>query len=128
MAKVEFPVSIKQRALTPAMRHVPRGEVALVSSGIPAGGGPSTVVCQTVTRLVRLDLSQSTSPVGNTPLSFITTSRNISSAVLNPTSSMPDVQLSELFGDYFFDVIVTDSKGNVGRGVVDIQYVRTTVR
>ncbi|HLJ44771.1 MAG TPA: OmpA family protein [Bryobacteraceae bacterium] len=93
---------------------------------VPAGGGPSLIICETVVRVVQLDLSQSSSPSGATPLSYLTTSRNIQAAVLNPTSVQPTVELSALFGDYFFDITVTDSKGNLAQGVVDIRYIRTT--
>ncbi|HYL77684.1 MAG TPA: OmpA family protein [Bryobacteraceae bacterium] len=88
-----------------------------------AGG---TVVCETVVRLLDLNLTASSSAAGNTPLTFSTTSRNISSVVLNPNSANPSVQLSELFGDYFFDVTVTDSKGNKSTVAVDVRYIRTT--
>jgi len=91
------------------------------------GATNGMVFCQTVVRQVTLDLSGSTSPAGNTPLTFNTTSRNTAAAVLNPNSSMPIVQLSELFGDYFFDVTVTDSKGNVSVITVDIQFVKTRI-
>ncbi len=76
-------------------------------------------------RQVQLDLSQSTSPSGNAPLTFLTTARNINSAVLSPTSAQPVVQLGELFGNYLFDVVVTDAKGNQSAAVVDIQLVVT---
>jgi hypothetical protein len=84
-----------------------------------------TTTCQTVVRLLDLDLSGSSSPSGNNPLTFFTTSRSTTAVVLNPTSSMPSVQLSEGFGDYFFDVVVTDSKGNKALATIDVQYVRT---
>jgi hypothetical protein len=84
-----------------------------------------TTTCQTVVRLLDLDLSGSSSPSGNNPLTFFTTSRSTAAVVLNPTSAMPSVQLSEGFGDYFFDVIVTDSKGNKALATIDVQYVRT---
>src|SRR5579884_50223 len=95
---------------------------------VAAGSSGNTIVCQTVVRQVTLDLSQSTSSTGATPLTFLTTSQSISSAVLNPTSSQPTVQLSEQFGDYFFNVTVTDAKGNTATAVVDIQLVVTRVR
>ncbi|MBV8819867.1 MAG: hypothetical protein JO022_16005 [Acidobacteriaceae bacterium] len=86
----------------------------------------TTVVCQTITRLVTIDLTGTTSP--NTPVSFVTTSRQSTAVVLNPTGSTVQVQLSELFGDYFFDVVATDSKGNTSTATVDLQYVLTSVR
>ena len=41
---------------------------------------------------------------------------------------MPTVQVAELFGDYFFDVTVTDSKGNKTTLPVDVQLVVTRVQ
>ncbi len=87
-------------------------------------GGP---VMQSIYRQLRLDASQSNSPAGNTPLTYFWRSRNTSAAVLNPTSPTPTVQLGELAGDYFFDLTVTDSKGNVSIGSIDILFVITHV-
>jgi hypothetical protein len=86
-----------------------------------------TVVCDTLIRLLDLNLSASSSAAGNTPLTFLTTSRNVASVVLNPTSARPSLELSELFGDYLFDVTVTDSKGNKSSVTVDVRYLRTSV-
>ena len=100
-----------------------------LSCSAPAvsSGSGGTYVCQTVVRQVTLDLSQSSSPSGATPLSYLTTSNNTSAAVLNPTSPQPTVQLGEQFGDYLFTVTVTDSKGNRSTATVDIQLVVTRV-
>ncbi len=86
----------------------------------------TVTVCQTVVRQLTLDLSASSSPTGNNPLTFMTSSNNISAAVLNPTSSHPIVQLGELFGDYFFTITVTDSKGNIATVTLDVQLARTS--
>lgn len=93
----------------------------------PTAGTGATFVCETVVRQVQIDLSQSTSAGGNTPLTFLTTTTNINAAVINATSSQPSVQLGEQFGDYFFTVVVTDSKGNKGTATVDIRLVVTRV-
>ncbi|MEO7145168.1 MAG: OmpA family protein [Bryobacteraceae bacterium] len=87
-------------------------------------GGP---VIQTVVRDLQVDASQSSSPAGNNPLTYFWTSRNTSAAVANPTSPTPTVHLGELYGDYFFDLTVTDSKGNKTTGTVDIQLIVTRV-
>jgi hypothetical protein len=91
-----------------------------VAPAIPSG----TTTCETVVRLLDIDLSATTSP--NQPLSFLTTSRSQAAVVLNPTSPHFSVQLSELFGDYFFDVTVTDSKGNKSTATIDVHYVKST--
>ena len=104
------------------------GPVIVVDSSNATCGATAgtTTVCQTIYRIVTLDLTGTTSP--NTPVSFSVSSRQTTAVVLNPTSSTVQVQLSELFGDYFFDVTATDSKGLTSTATVDLQYVRTSVR
>lgn len=97
------------------------------ATAVPTAGSGGTFVCDTLVRQVTLDLSQSSSPTGNAPLSFLTMSQSGSSAVLGPTSPTPTVQLGEQFGDYFFTVTVTDSKGNKATATVDIRYVKSSV-
>ena len=99
---------------------------ATCTPGSVVGGSISPTVCQTLVRQVTLNLS-ATSAAGNTPLTFSVTSRNTQAAVINPTSSMPIVQLAGLFGDYFFDVVITDSKGNMTTTAIDVQFVSTRV-
>lgn len=89
-------------------------------SGVVVGG---TTACQTVVRLVDLNLSGSTSPSGNTPLTYFTVSRNNQALVLNPNAAQPSLQLGILKGDYLFDVTVTDSKGNKTTITIDVIYV-----
>ena len=72
-------------------------------------GGP---VIEAQQRQVTLDASGSSSPSGNLPLKFLWTVRNIAAVILNPTSPTPIVQMNQLVGDYYFDLTVTDSKGN----------------
>ena len=93
----------------------------------PSAGNGAVFVCETVVRQVQIDLTQSTSPSGATPLTFLTSSQNTRAAVLSPTSSQPTVQLGEQFGDYFFTIVVTDAKGNQGTATVDIRLVVTRV-
>jgi hypothetical protein len=83
-------------------------------------------VCQTAIRQVTLNLSGSSSPTGNNPLTFLTASNNLSSAVLGSATSHPSVQLAELAGDYFFTVTVTDSKGNSTTVTVDLRLTTTS--
>jgi hypothetical protein len=98
--------------------------VVVNGAGCTASG--TLTVCETVTRQVTLDLSGSSSPTGNNPLSFLTVSNSLSSAVLSSTSSHPIVQVAETFGDYFFTVTVTDSMGNAATVTVDVRLVRTS--
>jgi hypothetical protein len=108
------------------------GPVISISSPNASCVGPvqpsngATTVCQTVVRTIQLNLTATST--NNSPVSFTVTSRNTSSVVLNPNSSMPTVQLSELFGDYFFDVVATDANGNTSTATVDVQLVVTRVR
>jgi hypothetical protein len=113
-----------------------------VASGTGGGTGPVIIVgganctgtvvggsivgnasCQTLVRQFNLDLSSSTSTIGNTPLTFLTTSRNTQAAVINPTSITPTLQVGPLKGDYLFDVTATDSKGNQTTIAIDVLYV-----
>jgi len=92
--------------------------------GTVVGGSiPGNESCQTLVRQFNLDLSSSTSPIGNTPLTFLTTSENTQAAVINPTSITPTIQVGTLKGDYLFDVTATDSKGNKTTIVIDVVYV-----
>jgi hypothetical protein len=101
----------------------------------PPGGkgtGPTVVIAggpviETNVRQVQLDASGSTSPAGNLPLTFLWVSRNTQAAVLNPTSATPIVQLNQLIGDYYFDLTVTDSKGNSSTGTIIVRLVKQPV-
>lgn len=98
----------------------------VVVSGPGCTASGSITVCQTANRQVTLSLSGSSSSAGNTPLTFLTVSNNLSAAVLNATSANPSVQLAELAGDYFFTVTVTDSKGNSTTAIVDLRLTNTS--
>jgi hypothetical protein len=97
------------------------------------GGPPPTVVIQggpvmeTVVRTVTLDASQSFSPGGFGPLKYYWTSREGRAAIAQANSPTPIVYLGNLYGDYFFDVTVTDSRGNVSTGTIDVRLVVTRI-
>ncbi len=82
---------------------------------------------ETVVRNVTLDASQSVSPAGFTPLKYLWTAREGRAAIANATSATPMVYLGNLYGDYFFDVTVTDARGNVATGSVDVRLVVTRI-
>ena len=82
-----------------------------------------TTVCETVVRSIDIGYAIGGNTQPTLPLGFNTTSRNISSVVLSPSSQQLTVQVSELFGDYFFDYTVTDATGKTTTGVVDVRYV-----
>ncbi len=87
-------------------------------------GGP---VIETILRTLILDASQSTSPQGNTPLTYLWTVRDSRAAISNPTSPTPQVILGNLYGSYIFDVTVTDSKGLKSTASVEVRLVVTRV-
>jgi hypothetical protein len=87
-------------------------------------GGP---VLETVVRTVRLDASQSSSPAGFTPLTYSWTAREGRAAIDNPSSPTPTVYLGNLYGDYFFDLTVTDARGNTATSTIDVKLVVTRV-
>jgi hypothetical protein len=98
----------------------------------PAGPPPTIVIAggpviETVVRDLRLDASQSSSPAGFTPLTYSWTAREGRAAIDNANSPTPTVHLGNLFGDYFFDLTVTDSKGNTATATVDVRLVVTRV-
>jgi hypothetical protein len=109
----------------PAISVTSPNATCMVSGGSVQQSG-NTTVCQTVVRTVNLDLTGTTS--ANPPVTFTVTSQQTSAVVLNPNSPTPTVQLSELFGDYYFTVVATDAKGLTTTSTVDVQYVRTSVR
>ena len=83
-------------------------------------GGP---VIETNVRQVTLDASGTTSPSG-LPLTFSWVSRNGQAAILNPSSPTPIVQTSQLIGDYYFDLTVTDSAGQSATATVIVRLVK----
>ena len=123
-ANLTVPVSTGPIVVAPAPTIVVRSGSASCTGGI-AG---AAAVCETVVRSVQLDLTGSTSSPGGGALTFNVTSRNTAAAVLMPTSTTPTVQLSELFGDYFFDVTATDSRGLTATQTVDVRLVVTRVQ
>jgi hypothetical protein len=84
-------------------------------------------VIETVVRTLRLDASQSFSPGGFAPLKYLWTSREGRAAIADATSPTPVVYLGNLYGDYFFDVTVTDARGNVSTGTIDVRLVVTRI-
>lgn len=127
-------------AINSANAQVSKNLTVPVNPTSGGGGTPPTVVihgpgctvsgtltvCQTLQRQVTLDLTGSTSPSGNTPLTYLTTSENLNAAVIGATSAHPIVQLDQSFGDYYFTITVTDSKGNTATATLDIQLATTS--
>jgi hypothetical protein len=98
----------------------------------PVGPPPTVVIAggpvlETVVRTVTLDASQSFSPANFTPLKYFWTSREGRAAIANANTPTPIVYLGNLYGDYFFDVTVTDARGNVATGTIDVRLVVTRI-
>jgi hypothetical protein len=98
----------------------------------PAGPPPTVVIAgapviESVVRTVVLDASQSFSPAGFGPLRYLWTSRDGRGGIANATSPTPTVYLGNLFGEYFFDVTVTDARGNVSVGSITVKLVVTRI-
>lgn len=87
-------------------------------------GGP---VLETVVRNVTLDASASFSPAGFGPLKYYWTAREGRAAIANGNTPTPQVYLGNLYGDYFFDVTVTDARGNVATASIDVRLVVTRI-
>jgi hypothetical protein len=106
--------------------------VTVTKTQPPVGPPPTVVivggpVLETVVRTVRLDASQSSSPAGFTPLTYSWTAREGRAAIDNPSSPTPTVYLGNLYGDYFFDLTVTDARGNTATSTIDVKLVVTRV-
>ena len=67
------------------------------------------------------------SPGGFAPLKYFWTSREGRAAISGANTPTPIVYLGNLYGDYFFDVTVTDSRGNVSTGTIDVRLVVTRI-
>ncbi|MBS1872635.1 MAG: OmpA family protein [Acidobacteria bacterium] len=99
----------------------------------PPSGPPPTVVIkggpvmETLVRTVSLDASSSFSSAGYGPLKYYWTSRESRAAIANGNTATPIVYLGNLYGDYFFDVTVTDARGNVSTGTIDVRLVVTRI-
>jgi hypothetical protein len=104
--------------------------VTVTVSGTPSGGaGPQIIFATgnlfvTSTRYFNLDASQSFSAAGNNPLTFMWTAIDNPATITNPTSATPMVALPTNSGpgEYVFQVVVTDSKGNSSTGIVVAQF------
>ncbi|MBX9603323.1 MAG: OmpA family protein [Bryobacteraceae bacterium] len=82
-------------------------------------GGP---VIETVYWQNDLDASDSFSPSGNTPLTFRWTVRNNAANILRGDTATPIVQLLNSNGFYYFDVTVTDSRGQSSTGTITVRH------
>lgn len=97
----------------------------------PPSGPPPTVVIagapvlQTLVRTLVLNATQSFSPAGYGPLKYQWTSRGNRASISDANSPMPTIYLGNLYGDYFFDLTVTDARGNTATSSIDVQLVVT---
>ena len=112
------------KTLTVNVTPIPPGGDKGKPPVIVFAGGP---VIQSTQRQLTLDASGTFSPSGNNPLTYLWTVRNGASGILNPTSPTPIVQMNQLIGDYYFDLTVTDSKGNQTTGTLIVQLVKQPV-
>jgi hypothetical protein len=106
-------------AAAPIIRNCPDG-------GGPMGEPRTTAVLlpknlTTIDRQVRLDASTSTSANGQ-PLTYQLRSISGSASVLQANSDRPTVQFNGGFGDYVFELTVTDSAGNTATDRITIRY------
>jgi hypothetical protein len=86
--------------------------------------GPTVVIVNpspVAVRVVNLDASGTTSP--NTPLTFQWTVVAGAASISNSTQAVATAFIEGGIGTYTFQVTVTDSKGNVSTGTVNIQYL-----
>jgi hypothetical protein len=106
--------------------------VVVPPSTAPPGPAPVVVFATgpsitTTVRTLTLDASQSSSPAGNTPLTYFwSIAAGNGAGILNATSSKATVTLGVPDGEYDFQVVVTDSKGNSASGVIRVTLVPNT--
>lgn len=107
--------------------------VVVPPSSAPPGPAPVVVFAggntiTTTNRTLTLDASQSSSPAGNNPLSFSwsVAAGNVAT-IASPFSPVTSVTLGIPDGEYDFQVLVTDSKGNTAVGVVHVMLVPNVV-
>jgi len=113
--------------------QVAQASLTVVVPPSPAPSGPPPVVVfaggNTITTTVRtltLDASQSSSPAGNTPLTFYwSIAAGNGASIVGATTATPSVTVGVPDGEYDFQCVVTDSKGNSASGVVHVMLVST---
>lgn len=105
--------------------------VVVPPSTAPTGPAPVVVIAggNTITTTVRtltLDASQSSSPAGYTPLTYSwSIAAGNGAGIVGANTATPTVTLGIPDGEYDFQVVVTDSKGNSASGVVHVMLVST---
>jgi len=101
--------------------------VTVGSTAPPTGQPPVIVIAggstQTTTvRNVLIDASGSSSPSGNTPLTYSLATLYGSAQIINGNTSKPTVTLGPTPGPYYFNLTVTDSKGMSTTQEITITY------
>ncbi len=99
-----------------------------VGSTTPPTAAPPTIVISggssqtTTVRNVLINASGSSSPAGNTPLTFQLVALYGSAEIVNGNTSTPTVVLGPAPGPYYFNLTVTDSKGMSTTQEITITY------
>jgi hypothetical protein len=105
--------------------------VVVPPSTAPAGPPPTVVFASgnsitTTVRTLTLDASQSTSAAGNGPLTYFwAIAAGNGASIVGANTATPTVTLGVPDGEYDFQVVVTDSKGNSASGVIHVMLVST---
>lgn len=90
----------------------------------PPTGPQINIIAPTSTtdRQISLDASKTTD-ASNTSLTYVWKNVNRSAAILQPNTSVAIVQFTEGFGDYVFELTVTNGNGVVSKKTVTISYL-----
>ncbi|HEY1757138.1 MAG TPA: OmpA family protein [Bryobacteraceae bacterium] len=105
--------------------------VVVPPSTAPTGPPPTVVISggttiTTTNRTLTLNASGSSSPAGNTPLTYYWSIASGNGAgIVGANTATPTVTLGVPDGEYDFQLVVTDSKGNSASAVVRVMLVST---
>ena len=142
VAGLPFTVSLGYTDDTPAkiidLVHVMAGRVVIYTKDAvgtlivpkpetptPPGEGPQVVIvapANTVDMQIALDASKSTDASGTT-LTFAWKNVNKTAVLLNPNTAIATVQFGEGFGDYIFELTVTNGNGVSVTKTVTVSYL-----
>jgi hypothetical protein len=117
-AACQITVKVTSAPVVPPVIVVPPGKVPTVT----ITGGP---YIETVVR--QLTLSAVGADPDGLPLTYSWRSLNTMAAISGGSTATPIVQLGQLYGDYPFEVTVTNSNGAIAKAIITVRLVVTRI-